>query len=441
MERNFYLEFGGQGQHTVTYSPILAQILGQPGAQLFRFIDYWVNINSKDPAKAETHAHDGVMWFYMTEEEIQRQQLPHLSLRTVKTTIATLEAFGVVHSTDKYSANYFRDTAKRRTKWYTVNPFAFNAMMALWHEFGCPRSGARGEEGEQFKAFLDAWSHALPNYNLFTIVQSLHEGHSANFARRFPQTIVQSLHYLLYSNYNYTDITTGGGTPPDAVEDSDGDGVPAKQKSCKTFAQLHAWFKKHHGHKKTAIYLAIARWYYEESIAEEVRGALSDRPEKAMDYAPQYDNAGDKLKRSWLLQASRFFTSRGFAKVYDATDGKMTGDMVDRWLRFKLLCNKGYPVPKKPETVFPSLLGYCTKKLSESPENGTQPQNEGVLNDTWREEYSQEREERQKRIAALEHEARIVQINIDQLPDTDPFKSDYLGRLTAIQEELEGLQS
>lgn len=95
-------------------SPRLAVAVGLNEAILLQQLHYWLSSAGKE--------REGRLWVYNTLGE-WNEQFPFWGLNTVRRTISNLEEAGLLESTDRF--NFVKSD---RTKWYTINRTALDAL-------------------------------------------------------------------------------------------------------------------------------------------------------------------------------------------------------------------------------------------------------------------------------------------------------------------------
>lgn len=106
--------------------PSLANLLGLNKAIFLQQVHYWLQ-------KSE-HIREGKRWIYNTYSEWQ-EQFPFWSIETIKRTVRSLEADGVVETTDRFN-RYKMD----HTKWYTID---YETLDLLYEEVIVTPSGGQ----------------------------------------------------------------------------------------------------------------------------------------------------------------------------------------------------------------------------------------------------------------------------------------------------------
>lgn len=100
----------------------LACAIGVYEAMLVNQIQYWI-----DRCMDEEHFKDGKYWIYQTYEG-WRNQLPFLSLRTVKNLVKSLKSKGIIETSQFNKKNW------DRTTWYTINQEKIDEIVREYRE-------------------------------------------------------------------------------------------------------------------------------------------------------------------------------------------------------------------------------------------------------------------------------------------------------------------
>ena len=99
-----------ENESPLVFQRSIAKLLGMNEAVVLQQMYYWIENNRK----AGRHLHHSRYWTYNTYKKWQ-EQLPFMSVSTIKRTIKSLEKKGILIS------NKFNKEKRDRTKWYTID--------------------------------------------------------------------------------------------------------------------------------------------------------------------------------------------------------------------------------------------------------------------------------------------------------------------------------
>ena len=178
---------------TLILSPELAKHLGKSAALVLQQVHYWLSQQNRNFGIIE----NGVQWIRNSYKQWQ-QQMPHISLRTIRRAFSTLEDYGIIQSqTLEGACNY---PGGDQVKYYTINydtleQFVGKLSNVQIHRPGCLITNEKfsyttkttGKGDKQQISLIPMAKMTTPPSNIH---QAQHHPHTTNHSRSAPALII-----------------------------------------------------------------------------------------------------------------------------------------------------------------------------------------------------------------------------------------------------------